>query len=89
MTDVGNIQAGAVGTAQVAARPGGQGQAGVGEDLQVVGDVALVAAQGCGELADGRLALAEGEQQPVTHRVAQRLELLRGGDRGDVLVFHD
>ena len=70
------------------ARPGGHGQAGVGEDLQVVGDVALVAAQGCGELADGRLALAEGEQQPVTHRMAQRLELLRRNDLGDVLLFH-
>jgi hypothetical protein len=24
----------------------------------------------------------------VTHRMAQRLELLRRGDRGDVLFFH-
>jgi len=54
----------------------------------MVGDVALVAAQGCGELADGRLALAEGEQQPVAHRVAQRLELLWRGHRCDVLLFH-
>ena len=77
-----------LGSAAYLARPGGQRQAGVGENLQVMGDVALVAAQGYSELADGRLALAEGEQQPVTHRVAQRLELLRRGDRRDVLLFH-
>src|SRR5262249_18831886 len=45
------------------------------EDVQVVGDVALVAVQRRGELADRGLALAEGEQQPVTCRMAQRLEL--------------
>jgi len=43
--------------------------------------------EGVGE-GDLRLALAEGEQQPVTHRVAQRLELLHRGNRGDVLLFH-
>ena len=53
-----------------------------------MGDVALVAAQGRGELADGRLTPAEGEQQPVTHRVAQRLELLRRRERGDVVLVH-
>ena len=55
----------------------------------MVRDVALVAAQRHGELADGRLAPAEGEQQPVPHRVAKRLELLGCGDRGNVVLLHE
>src|SRR2546427_366960 len=63
----------------------GPDQARVGENLQMVGNVALIAAQSGGELADGRLALAEGEQQPVTRRMTQRLELLWRGDLGGVM----
>jgi hypothetical protein len=67
----------------------GPDQACRGENLQMVGNVALVAAQCGGELADGRLAaLAEGEKQPVTHRMAQRLELLRRGNPGDIVLLH-
>jgi hypothetical protein len=66
----------------------GPDQARRGENLQMVGNVALVAAQCGGELADGRLALAKGEQQPVTHRMTQRLELLRRGNPGDVVLLH-
>ena len=54
-------------------------------------DVAFVAAKGGGELADRRLALAEGEQQAVAHRMTQCLELLGRRDRGDVVgvLSHD
>jgi hypothetical protein len=46
-----------------------------------MGNVAFVTAKhGC-ELADRGLALAEGEQQPVTRRVAQGPELAGRGDR--------
>jgi hypothetical protein len=55
-------------------------QACIGEHLEVVGNVALIAAEHGGELADGGPPLAEGEQQPVTRRVAQGLELGGGRD---------
>src|SRR6185437_9959400 len=78
-----------LGSAAYGAGSRGQDQARAHEHLQVVGDVALVAAQGHGELADRRLALGEGEQQPVAHRMSQRLELLRRGHGGDFVVLHD
>ena len=85
-----------LGSAAHVARPRRPDQARVREHLQVMRDVALVAVQRRGELAYGRFALAEGEQQPVAHRVAQGLELLRRGDgdgvflhRSKVLIFLD
>src|SRR6266542_2826270 len=78
-----------LGSAAYRAGSRGPDQARAREHLQVVGDVALVAAQGHGELADRRLALGEGEQQPVAHRMSQRLELLRGGHGGDIVVLHE
>jgi hypothetical protein len=77
-----------LGSAAYRAGSRGPDQARGHEHLQVVGDVALVAAQGHGELADRRLALGEGEQQPVAHRMSQRLELLRGGHGDDIVVLH-
>ena len=77
-----------LGAAAHLAGPGGATRR-AGENLQVVRDVALVAAQRRGELADGRFILAEGEQQPVAHGMGQRLELFRGGDRRDIRLPPD
>ena len=68
------------------ARPCQLDQARVREHLEVMRHVPLVAVQRRGELAYGRFALAEGEQQPVAHRVAQGLELLRPGDGSGVFL---
>jgi len=67
-------------------RSGQLDQASVGEHLEVMCHVALVAVQHRGELADRRLALAQGEQQPMPHGVAQGLELLRLADGNDVFL---
>ena len=54
-----------------------------------MGHVALVAAQCRRQLADRRVTLTEGEEQPVPHRVPERLELPRVGDREYILFRHE
>ena len=58
---------------------GRRDQARFAEHLEVMGDVALVAAEGDGELADRR-RLSQREEQPLAQRMGERLEVLWGVD---------
>src|SRR5882757_2878361 len=54
-------------------------QSGLEQNVQVVGDVALVDHQAVGQLADGRPRLAQLEQQPMTSGMPQRTGSYRSG----------
>lgn len=71
-----------------AANPAGLGdvdQPGFAENLEVVGDVALLRVELSSELAGGGRPVPQGEEQPLAQRVGERRELLGRTDLQDVL----